>query len=212
MADEIVGITKDGEKCTDFASCLAIVKAGGDVDYDGQSGPITMNGNGEPLEASYGVLQFGDGNQLDDSLTTYVTASAPESAALPLTKTDVPREGDGELKIGGLLPQTGSLAFLGAPEFAGAELAIQEINDAGGVLGKPVVWSPGDSGDTSTDIASQTTDRLLGEGVDAIIGAASSSVTPHRHRQDHGRRRRPVLAGEHVAEAGRLPGPQPLLP
>jgi branched-chain amino acid transport system substrate-binding protein len=81
------------------------------------------------------------------------------------------------LKFGGLLPQTGSLAFLGAPEFAGAELAIADINAAGGALGKPVEWSPGDSGDTSTDIASQTTDRLLGEGVDAIIGAASSSVS-----------------------------------
>jgi ABC-type branched-subunit amino acid transport system substrate-binding protein len=177
MADHIVGITKDGTKCTDFKSCLDIINAGGDPDYDGQSGPITMNGNGEPLEASYGILVFGDGNHLDDSLTTYVTASAPASAVKPLTTTDVKREGDGELKFGGLLPQTGSLAFLGAPEFAGAELAIQEINDAGGVLGKPVTWSPGDSGDTSTDIASQTADRLLGEGVDAIIGAASSSVT-----------------------------------
>jgi ABC-type branched-subunit amino acid transport system substrate-binding protein len=176
-ADQIVGISKDGEKCTDFPTCLAIIKAGGDPDYDGQSGPITMNGNGEPLEASYGILVFGDGNKLDDSLTTFVTASAPDSAKKELTKTDVPRTGDGVLKFGGLLPQTGSLAFLGAPEFAGAELAIADINAAGGVLGKPVVWSPGDSGDTSTDIASQTTDRLLGEGVDAIIGAASSSVS-----------------------------------
>ena len=176
-ADEIVNITKDGEKCTDFPTCLAIIKAGGDPDYDGQSGPITMNGNGEPLEASYGILVFGEGNQLDDSLTTFVTASAPDSAVKELTTTDVPREGDGVLKFGGLLPQTGSLAFLGAPEFAGAELALADINAAGGVLGKPAEWSPGDSGDTSTDIASQTTDRLLGEGVDAIIGAASSSVT-----------------------------------
>ncbi len=177
MADQIVGVTKDGEKCTDFQSCLDIIKAGGDPDYDGQSGPITMNGNGEPLEASYGILTFGAGNQLDDSLTTYVTASAPESAVKELTTTDVKRDGDGVLKFGGLLPQTGSLAFLGAPEFAGAELAVAEINAAGGVLGNPVEWSPGDSGDTSTDIASQTSDRLLGEGVDAIIGAASSSVT-----------------------------------
>ena len=176
-ADQIVDITKDGDKCTDFKSCLDIIKAGGNPDYDGQSGPITMNGNGEPLEASYGILQFGEGNKIDDSKTEFVTASAPESAVKPLGKTDVERPGDGVLKFGGLLPQTGSLAFLGAPEFAGAELAVQEINDAGGVLGKPVEWSPGDSGDTSTDIASQTSDRFLGEGVDAIIGAASSSVT-----------------------------------
>ena len=177
MADHIVGITKDGEKCTDFAACVAIIDAGGDPDYDGFSGPITMNGNGEPLEASYGVLVFGEGNLLDDSLTTYITASAPESAVKPLQTTDVVREGNGVLAFGGLLPQTGSLAFLAPPEFAGAELAIADINAAGGVFGKDVTWSPGDSGDTSTDIASQTADRLIGEGVDAIIGAASSSVT-----------------------------------
>lgn len=177
LADEIVGITKDGTKCTTYADCDKIIKDGGDPDYDGVSGPITMNGNGEPLEASYGVLQFGDGNKIDDSLTKYITAKAPDSAAKPLTTTDVQRAGDGTLKIGSLLPQTGSLAFLGPPEFAGAELAIADINAAGGALGKQVEYSQGDSGDTSTDTASQTADRLLSEGVDAIIGAASSSVT-----------------------------------
>jgi len=177
MADFIVGITKDGEKCTTFADCKTIIEAGGDPDYDGLSGPITMNGNGEPLEASYGIYTFGEGNRIDESLTTYVGASAPESAAKPLGVTDVVREGDGVLTFGGLLPQTGNLAFLAPPEFAGAELAIQEINDAGGVLGNDVTFSPGDSGDTSTDIASLTADRLIAEGVDAIIGAASSSVT-----------------------------------
>src|SRR5690606_12473582 len=35
----------------------------------------------------------------------------------------------------------------------------------------------GDSGDASTDLASQTTDSLLAAGVDAIVGAASSSVS-----------------------------------
>ncbi|MEQ1872176.1 MAG: ABC transporter substrate-binding protein [Ilumatobacteraceae bacterium] len=177
LADFIVGITKDGEKCTTFADCKAIIEAGGDPDYDGVSGPITMNGNGEPLEASYGILVFGEGNQIDDSLTTYITASAPESAAKPLGVTDVVREGDGTLQFGGLLPQTGSLAFLAPPEFAGAELAVADINAAGGVLGNDVTFSPGDSGDTSTDIASQTADRHIADGVDAIIGAASSSVT-----------------------------------
>jgi ABC-type branched-subunit amino acid transport system substrate-binding protein len=86
-------------------------------------------------------------------------------------------EGDGTLTIGTLLPETGSLAFLGPPEFAGVELAVQEINEAGGVLGNDVVKIDGDSGDTTTDIATQTTTRLLGEGVDAIIGAASSGVS-----------------------------------
>ncbi len=87
------------------------------------------------------------------------------------------RAGDGTLVIGSILPQTGSLAFLGPPEFAGFDLAIQEINAAGGVLGQQVQGIPGDSGDATTDTANQTVDRLLSQNVDAIIGAASSGVS-----------------------------------
>jgi len=86
-------------------------------------------------------------------------------------------KGDGTLKIGTLLPQTGSLAFLGPPEFAGVDLALQDINDAGGVNGTQVEKVDSDSGDTSTDTASQSVDRLLSNNVDAVVGAASSSVS-----------------------------------
>jgi branched-chain amino acid transport system substrate-binding protein len=177
LGDEINGITGVGEKCTTFADCLAIIDAGGDPDYDGISGPLDFNGNGEPLAGSYAILEFGADNRLDDSLEELVQAQAPESEIVDQIPVSVEREGDGVLKIGSLLPETGSLAFLGPPEFAGVEFAIDEINTAGGVLGAPIEYSQGDSGDTSTDIASVTSDRLIGEGVDAIIGAASSSVT-----------------------------------
>ncbi|GAA2171223.1 ABC transporter substrate-binding protein [Glycomyces rutgersensis] len=85
-------------------------------------------------------------------------------------------ESDG-LKIGTILPQTGSLAFLGPPEFAGVDLAIQEINEAGGVLGCDATAIHQDSGDTTTDIASQSADALINQGVHTVIGAASSSVS-----------------------------------
>ena len=84
---------------------------------------------------------------------------------------------EGQLAIGTLLPQTGSLAFLGPPEFAGVDLAVQEINEAGGVGGNEVTVTHTDSGDTTTDIATQSTEQLLSEGVAAIIGAASSGVS-----------------------------------
>jgi branched-chain amino acid transport system substrate-binding protein len=106
----------------------------------------------------------------DDETTTEPKDDATTSAA-PAAK------GDGTLKIGTLLPQTGSLAFLGPPEFAGVDLAIKDINDAGGVLDKQVEKVDSDSGDTSTDTASQSVDRLLSNNVDAIVGAASSSVS-----------------------------------
>lgn len=86
-------------------------------------------------------------------------------------------ESDGQLHIGTVLPQTGNLAFLGPPEFAAVELAVNDINAAGGVLDKDVLLTQGDSGDTSTDIANQTVDAGLAAGVDAFIGAASSGVS-----------------------------------
>ena len=104
-----------------------------------------------------------------DDTTTPTTDESSESAASS--------DGDGTLTIGTLLPQTGSLAFLGPPEFAGVQLAVNDINEAGGVLGEDVVKKDSDSGDTSTDIASQSVDRLFSEDVDAIIGAASSGVS-----------------------------------
>ena len=83
----------------------------------------------------------------------------------------------GPLKIGSLLPETGSLAFLGPPEFAGVDLAVADINAAGGVLGENIEHIRGDSGDTSTDIAQQTADSHISAGVSAIVGAASSGVS-----------------------------------
>ncbi|GGO75269.1 ABC transporter substrate-binding protein [Nonomuraea cavernae] len=105
------------------------------------------------------------------------TASpATESAAAPSSAAPAAK-GDGTLTLGTLLPQTGSLAFLGPPEFAGVDLAVKEINEAGGVLGKPVTKIHSDSGDTTTNIAAQSVDKLLTQQADAIIGAASSSVS-----------------------------------
>lgn len=176
-AEEINGVTRGGEKCTDFAACKELIDAGTDIDYDGVSGPLEFSGNGEPTVASYGVQVFGDDNRIDADATEYVDANAPAEADVEQVPVTATREGDGVFKVGTLLPETGSLAFLGPPEFAGAELAVKEINEAGGVLDKPVELSQGDSGDTTTDLANTTTDRLLSENVDLIVGAASSSVS-----------------------------------
>jgi branched-chain amino acid transport system substrate-binding protein len=118
-----------------------------------------------------GLLLTACGGDDDTAKTSDKPKSSGSNSAAPAAK------GDGTLKIGTLLPQTGSLAFLGPPEFAGVDLAIKDINDAGGVNGKQVEKVDSDSGDTSTDTASQSVDRLLSNNVDAIIGAASSSVS-----------------------------------
>jgi len=120
---------------------------------------------------------MGDNNRIDPTLTEYLPFEGPPELDVDPVPVDGTREGDGTLTLGANLPQTGSLAFLGPPMFAGFELACQELNENGGVLGQDVVCIRGDSGDTTTNQADQTTDRQLAENIDAMIGTASSSVT-----------------------------------
>jgi branched-chain amino acid transport system substrate-binding protein len=115
--------------------------------------------------------------------TTRTPAQGPASASPGAKKCEpVLAKASGQpstapLKIGTLLPETGSLAFLGPPGFAAVDVAVKEINAAGGVLGKPVTHIRGDSGDSKTDTANQTVDRELGQGAQVIVGAAASGVT-----------------------------------
>ncbi|MGY1679523.1 ABC transporter substrate-binding protein [Geodermatophilus sp. SYSU D01176] len=170
------GMTFGGEKCTDFAACLEIINNGGNVDYDGISGPLAFSDPGEPARASFGIMEFDDQGVLTP--TSFVFAGDEENASSDEGPAYAAAGTTGEqLVIGTLLPLTGNLAFLGPPEVAGARLAVQDINAAGGVLGQDVRLAEGDSGDASTDTATQTVDRLLQEGVSAIIGAASSGVS-----------------------------------
>lgn len=84
----------------------------------------------------------------------------------------------GPLILGTLLPQTGTLAYLGPPEVAGVDLAVKEINEAGGVLGSDVEVVHADSSDADHgEVATQSVTDLLSQDVQVIIGAASSSVT-----------------------------------
>jgi len=120
-----------------------------------------------------------DGEDGEDTTETTAGDSEDTTETTASDSEDAGAEGgasDGVLTFGGLLPETGNLAFLGPPEFAAAEAAVAEINAAGGVLGNDAVWLPGDSGDNG-DVANATVDRLLAEDVDAFIGAASSGVS-----------------------------------
>ncbi|GAB2921299.1 hypothetical protein GCM10027047_18320 [Rhodococcus aerolatus] len=178
IAANINSVTEGGQKCTSFQECLPLAKAGTDLDYDGVTGQLAFNAAGEPTVGSYGVLKFNDQNQTEDPTFTVVgdpnnptpLDCTPETATAGAPVTT-------PLKVGTLLPDTGSLAFLGPPEVAGVQLAINDVNSAGGVLDQPVQLDQGDSGDTTTDTANQTVDRELAAGDQVIVGAASSSVS-----------------------------------
>ncbi|KQZ23046.1 MULTISPECIES: ABC transporter substrate-binding protein [unclassified Microbacterium] len=79
------------------------------------------------------------------------------------------------LKLGSLLPQTGSLAFLGPPMESGVGLAVKEINDA--KAGVTIDLTAEDEGDTDTKAYETSITKLQGAGVSAIVGAAASGVS-----------------------------------
>ncbi|TDC46049.1 amino acid ABC transporter substrate-binding protein [Actinomadura sp. KC345] len=84
---------------------------------------------------------------------------------------------DGVLKLGYVFPESGELAHLGPPQVSAAKYAISEINKAGGVLGKPMPEVVGSDEGGKAEIANASVDRLLGQNVDGIVGAAASGMS-----------------------------------
>ncbi|HEX6312711.1 MAG TPA: ABC transporter substrate-binding protein [Acidimicrobiia bacterium] len=80
------------------------------------------------------------------------------------------------LVIGRILPETGSLAFLGPPMIEGVNLALEDVNAAGGVLGQDVEIIEADEGDDAARVT-ESLARVLAEGANAIVGAAASGQT-----------------------------------
>lgn len=69
--NEVVGVTKDGEKCDRYGDCLALIEAGADIDYDGASGALNFVAAGEPGAGYYDVWHF------DDQGAVVVDATVP---------------------------------------------------------------------------------------------------------------------------------------
>ena len=81
-------------------------------------------------------------------------------------------------RVGGILPLTGNLAFLGPPEVAGVGLAVSDINAAGGVNGAKACHNVEDSGDsTDMSVSTASAGTLVASKPSVVIGAASSSVS-----------------------------------
>ncbi len=144
-------------------SVMALAGCSSDSDDSGGSGSSSSPSGSVSVESTPAPSGLGLAQKLNCPTPVEKATPGPVDAA--------------PLKVGTLLPATGSLAYLGPPEYAGVKLAVNDINAAVGVLGKPVQEITGDSGDTTTDTASATVDRELGSGTQVIVGAASSSVS-----------------------------------
>ncbi len=103
---------------------------------------------------------------------------APEPTAAPATEAPTATEAPATaapaptLRIGVILPETGALGAYGVPMIGAVRLAEEDILAAGGNI--EVIY--GDSG-TDPDVATETANRLLGEGAHVIVGAAASGIS-----------------------------------
>jgi len=82
----------------------------------------------------------------------------------------------GTILVGGIAGTSGAYGSTGQAVFNGSQLAIDEINAKGGVLGKKLKFEGHDDGASATT-SSQLFNRLLSEGAVAIVGSPDTGPT-----------------------------------
>ncbi len=104
--------------------------------------------------------------------------SAATVASTVVTDSSTPprRNVNGRLRIGVWLPMSGPAATLGTPLMTAVNLAVDEINDAGGVNGQMVELAERDEGSDPATAFQSLRELLDEEQVDVIVGPASSRV------------------------------------
>ncbi|GAA3943754.1 ABC transporter substrate-binding protein [Pseudoclavibacter caeni] len=60
IKDNLQSVSADGTKCTSFEECAKLVKDGTDIDYDGFSGPIDFDDNGDVTKATISFYKVSD--------------------------------------------------------------------------------------------------------------------------------------------------------
>lgn len=131
----------------------------------------------------------------------FLTLSGGAATALA---TGWPRRASGqgrEVKVGYILPVTGPLAFEAQLSLNGLQLAVDEINAAGGVKalgGARLVLLPGDT-QNKVELGNSEAARLIDQNVVALIGPFSSLVA-YSVRQVTEKNRTPFLLLAAVAD------------
>ncbi len=80
------------------------------------------------------------------------------------------------VKMGVLCPLTGNIAAYGQEQKNAVEMAVNEINAKGGILGRKITTQLEDD-ERKPELAASMTQKLINSNVDVIIGGMSSSET-----------------------------------
>lgn len=111
------------------------------------------------------------------SNNTSATTSAPKAADTTAAENKVDDSAfDGEIVFGLSTAVTGNFPLAGERTLQGVDLAVEEINAAGGVLGKKLTYIYEDDGNDATTAVNVVT-KLLNEDVVAVIGPHTTGNT-----------------------------------
>jgi branched-chain amino acid transport system substrate-binding protein len=103
------------------------------------------------------------------------TAASSESADTTETSEETASSGE-TIKLGTIAPKTGSLASFGIAATNGANLAVKEINEAGGIDGMQIeVINTDDQSDPTECL--NAFNSLVSDGVGLIVGSVTSGCT-----------------------------------
>ena len=153
-------------------AALEAVRAGDDIDFVGAATSVDWDGAGDVPSGFVEIWEYRGGEPVTLDTVPFDLA-APAAAATPAA-TEEPGE---QLRIGFLSDFTGPLSEYGEGTLAGARLAIAHLNAAGGVNGQDVTLVTGDTRVEPAQGVEEARRLVDVEGVHAIAGPLSSTVT-----------------------------------
>ena len=81
-----------------------------------------------------------------------------------------------EFKIGLFYAQSGPASLFGPTQLASAQLAVDEVNNAGGIMGRKIKLFPTDAGGPPADSTKSAVRLMLDDKVDLLIGSHDSAT------------------------------------
>ncbi|NBR94121.1 MAG: amino acid ABC transporter substrate-binding protein, partial [Actinobacteria bacterium] len=77
IAANLKSVSSGGTKCTSFKECKDLIAAGTDIDYDGVSGPVDFDDNGDPTVATMGVYEYTANDKFEAKADQFITGAVP---------------------------------------------------------------------------------------------------------------------------------------
>ncbi len=125
---------------------------------------------------SLAAMSCGGSSKSNTPTPAGTKAAGTTAAGTTVAGTTAPSAG-GPLKVGILFDFTGDLSEFGPNMLNGAKLAQTDIDAAGGVMGQDIVFKQADSQTSSAPAVDAARQLVESDGVSAVIGSLSSSVT-----------------------------------